>query len=154
MNSTILDITGIGPATAKLLSDSGIRNLSSLAKASVEKVSGIRGFTTARAEKTISAASALLERSEEGEPIKSKDKKPGNKDKARKKSQIKKKEKTRNKSRSKDKKKGKDQKKSKDKKKSKKDNKKGKKAKKNKNAKSKSKEKRKSKSGKNKKRKK
>jgi hypothetical protein len=60
MSSAITDITGIGPAAAAALAEKGIKSLRSLARASVERVSTVPGFSPARAQKVIAAAAELL----------------------------------------------------------------------------------------------
>ena len=60
MQPAITDIPGIGPAAAAALAEHRIRTVASLAKASVEKVSAVPGFSEARASKTIAAAAELL----------------------------------------------------------------------------------------------
>jgi hypothetical protein len=60
MKPVITDITGIGPAAAVALGEHGIRSLRVLARASVEQVSAVPGFSVARANKVIAAAADLL----------------------------------------------------------------------------------------------
>lgn len=60
MKPTIIDISGIGPAAAEALAEHRIRTLTSLARASVEKVAAVPGFSEARAIRVISAAGELL----------------------------------------------------------------------------------------------
>ena len=59
MKPAIIDITGIGPAAAAALGEHGFSSLKALARASVEQVSDVPGFSTARAEKVIAAAAEL-----------------------------------------------------------------------------------------------
>ena len=63
MKTKLIEIVGIGPTTAKQLVDSGIRTVTILADASIEKIAAIRGFATNRAELVISAAKRLLDES-------------------------------------------------------------------------------------------
>jgi len=60
MKPAIIDIPGIGPATADALAEHRIRGVASLARASVEKIATIPGFSEARAAKVIAAAAELL----------------------------------------------------------------------------------------------
>jgi hypothetical protein len=60
MKPAITDITGIGPAAAAALGEHGLSSIKELATASVEQVSAVPGFSTARAEKVIAAAAELL----------------------------------------------------------------------------------------------
>ena len=60
MKPAIMDIPGIGPAAAAALAEHRIKTLAGLARASVEKVSAVPGFSEARAIKVIAEASALL----------------------------------------------------------------------------------------------
>jgi NAD-dependent DNA ligase len=59
MKPAIIDIPGIGPAAAEALAEHRIRTLAALARASVEKISSIPGFSEARAAKIIAAAAEL-----------------------------------------------------------------------------------------------
>ena len=60
MKPVITDITGIGPAAAATLTEHRIKTVANLAKASVEKIAAIPGFSAARAEQVIAAAGELL----------------------------------------------------------------------------------------------
>jgi hypothetical protein len=60
MKPAITDISGIGPAAAAALHEHGIKTLASLARAPVEKISAVPGFSEARATRVIAAASELL----------------------------------------------------------------------------------------------
>jgi Holliday junction resolvasome RuvABC DNA-binding subunit len=60
MKPAIIDISGIGPAAAAVLGEHRIRGLASLARASVEKIASIPGFSEARAAQVIAAATELL----------------------------------------------------------------------------------------------
>jgi NAD-dependent DNA ligase len=59
MKPAIIDIPGIGPAAAEALAEHRIRTLAALARASVEKISSIPGFSEARAARVIAAAAEL-----------------------------------------------------------------------------------------------
>ena len=59
MKPAIIDIPGIGPAAAEALAEHRIRSLAGLARASVEKISSIPGFSEARAAQVIAAAVEL-----------------------------------------------------------------------------------------------
>ena len=65
MKPAIIDIPGIGPAAAAALAEHSINTLTDLAKASVETVSAVPGFSEARAIKVIAAANALLPATDE-----------------------------------------------------------------------------------------
>ena len=60
MKPAIIDITGIGPAAAEALAEHRIRTVATLARASVEKVSAVPGFSEVRATRVIAAATELL----------------------------------------------------------------------------------------------
>ena len=60
MKPAITDISGIGPAAAAVLHEHGIKTLASLARAPVDKISAVPGFSEARATRVIAAASELL----------------------------------------------------------------------------------------------
>lgn len=60
MKPAIIDIPGIGPAAVAALAEHRIKTLAGLARASVETVSAVPGFSEARAIKIIAAASELL----------------------------------------------------------------------------------------------
>ena len=65
MNSgKITDVTGIGPSSAALLSENGIRTVEELARASVRELAEIRGFRGARANRVIAAATEFLEKNQ------------------------------------------------------------------------------------------
>jgi len=87
MKASIIDIAGIGPAAANTLGEHGFNSVKALARASVEQVSAVPGFSTARAQKVIAAATELLATSGAGaaaaaDPEKAgKDKKGKKKDK-------------------------------------------------------------------------
>ena len=60
MKPAIIDITGIGPAAAEALAEHRIRTVASLARAPVEKITAVPGFSDARAARVIAAAGELL----------------------------------------------------------------------------------------------
>jgi hypothetical protein len=60
MKPAIIDIPGIGPATAETLREHRISSLARLAGATVKKISSIPGFSETRAEQVITAAAELL----------------------------------------------------------------------------------------------
>lgn len=95
MKPAITDISGIGPAAAAALGEQGFNSLKALARASIEQVSAVPGFSAARAQKVIAAAAELLGDSSAGTAAsdapeaggkdrKKKDKKKGGKDKKKK----------------------------------------------------------------------
>ena len=114
MKPVINDIPGIGPAAVATLGEHRIKDLASLAKASIEQITAIPGFSEARAAQVISAAAELLAASGTTQPAtdkeaavkKSKTAGKGKKDKKEKK-------KGKGKDKKKDKKKGKEKKKGK-----------------------------------------
>jgi len=59
MKPVITDIPGIGPAAAETLAEHRIRSLAGLARASIEKIAAIPGFSEARATIIIAAAADL-----------------------------------------------------------------------------------------------
>jgi len=111
MKPVITDISGIGPAAAETLAEHRIKSLAGLARASVEKISAIPGFSEARAAKIIAAAAELLTASGSTPPAeKTSSGGKGQKDKKDKKDKKKKdknKEKKKGKGKGKGKKKGK-----------------------------------------------
>ena len=88
MKASITDITGIGPAAAAALTEHGLGSLKALARASVEKVSAVPGFSAARAQKVIAAAAELLAGTPEAaapdKPAKNRKDKKSGKDKKKK----------------------------------------------------------------------
>ena len=60
MKPVITDISGIGPAAEATLAEHGFTSLKALARATVEQLAAVPGFSEARAGKVISAASDLL----------------------------------------------------------------------------------------------
>ena len=82
MKPVITDITGIGPAAAEALAEHRIKTVANLAKASVETITAIPGFSAARAEQVIAAAGELLAESGTTTAAMDTEKKSSNKDKA------------------------------------------------------------------------
>jgi NAD-dependent DNA ligase len=72
MKPAIIDIPGIGPAAAEALAEHRVKSLASLARASVETISAIPGFSEARAAKVIAAAAELLALTGNTPPVKDK----------------------------------------------------------------------------------
>jgi NAD-dependent DNA ligase len=103
MKPAIIDITGIGPAAAATLGEHGFSTLKALAKASVEQVSTVPGFSAARAQKVIAAAAELLA-STTAETAAADTPEKDDKDKKKKKKDKKKKDKKRKKGKGKNKK--------------------------------------------------
>ena len=143
MKPAITDIAGVGPVAADALAEHGINTLTRLARASIERVAAVPGFSEARAARVIAAAAELLEATAGSVPREDETPQPqsGTSQDIQGKKAKKDKDKRKGKSRGKDKKKGKGKVKgkgkSKDKGKSKgknkgKDKKKGKKGKKGK----------------------
>lgn len=60
MSKAIEDVAGIGPATAKILQESGILSADDLAARQVEEVAAIKGFSQVRAAQVIAAARELF----------------------------------------------------------------------------------------------
>ena len=60
MATSLENVTGIGPATAKILTDSGITSAEDLAARQVEEVAAVRGFSTVRAAQVLAAARELF----------------------------------------------------------------------------------------------
>ena len=75
MAQTIENIPGIGGSTAQLLKDGGFKTIKSIAQATPEELSAVRGFGPIRALRVIEAATALL-KSEDAPRKASKPKKP------------------------------------------------------------------------------
>jgi phosphohistidine phosphatase len=61
---SLIEVKGIGPATAKLLADQGITSIEDLALAKLGAVTAVQGFSEIRAARVIDAAKALLQGSE------------------------------------------------------------------------------------------
>jgi len=80
MNTPILNVRGIGPATADLLIENGITSAEQLAAQKVGTLAAVKGFCEARAQKVIADAQALFavstseESEEESTPVKNTDK--------------------------------------------------------------------------------
>ena len=144
MKPAISDIPGVGPVAADALAEHRLTTLTQLARASIERVAAVPGFSETRAARVIAAAGELLGTSGEatapdaetpqqqtGEPQDSAEKKTKkDKDKRKGKAKGKDKKKGKGKDKGKDKRKGKE--KAKDKGKDKKKGKKGNKGKKGK----------------------
>lgn len=60
MKPAIIDINGIGPAAVETLAEYRINSVNALARASVEKIAAIPGFSEARAARVIAEAADLL----------------------------------------------------------------------------------------------
>ena len=90
MKPVITDISGIGPAAAEVLAEHRIRTVASLARASVEKITAVPGFSEARATRVIAAATELLDASATSPAIAAKPPKAGGKGKKDKKGKGKK----------------------------------------------------------------
>ncbi len=67
MSTSILDVNGIGPASAALLKDAGITTADELATATVARIVLVKGFNQIRATMVIEAAATLLAAAEESE---------------------------------------------------------------------------------------
>ena len=120
MPKSVLDVRGVGQSTAEILSSHGFHSAEDLARAKIEELTAIQGFSTVRAERVIGDAKALLASLETG-----KTEKPATKEKPAakvKKDQSKKEKKNKKEKKQKNGKKkssGKDQNKKKNKKKNK-----------------------------------
>ncbi|MDC1286670.1 helix-hairpin-helix domain-containing protein [Gammaproteobacteria bacterium] len=60
MTTALTKISGIGPSTAKVLTENGFNSARQLADTTIAQLSRVPGFSTARASRTIQAANALL----------------------------------------------------------------------------------------------
>lgn len=60
MPKSLLDVRGIGESTAKTLSEHGYHSAEDLARAKIEELTAIQGFSSIRAESVIEDAKALL----------------------------------------------------------------------------------------------
>lgn len=58
------DVKGIGPATARLLIEAGLKTVEDLANASIDQVKAIQGFSDIRAAKIIEEARDILSKEE------------------------------------------------------------------------------------------
>ena len=65
MKKTIVDVKGIGPTSAALLIEAGIRTIEDLATAALAKVTAVQGFSDIRAARVIEESKALLAKEEE-----------------------------------------------------------------------------------------
>lgn len=96
MTRSILDVKGIGPATAKVLAEHGFQSAQQLARTEVAQLAAVPGFSETRAAQVIAAAKSLDQEvkaavaempKEESKPEKGKkEKKDKSKDKKSKKS--------------------------------------------------------------------
>lgn len=126
MATAVINISGIGPQTAKILEEHGLKTAEAIVKAGKVKLQAVPGFGPSRAKATVSAANALLSGNSSTAAGKASDKKnTTNKDNKNKKDKSKKDKAKKDKKSNKDKKK--DKPKKKDKKDKKKKQKKGKK---------------------------
>ena len=112
MKPAIIDINGIGPAAVETLAEYRINSVNALARASIEKIAAIPGFSEARAARMIAAAADLLAPSGMTQSTDDSDREPSKKDKKDKKGKKgkkdkKKKKKGKGKNKGKGKKKGK-----------------------------------------------
>ena len=98
MSTPITDITGIGPATADILSEQGYKSAEDLAATNVKTLCAVPGFGPIKAKSTIAAAKKIA-----GKPAKKK--KAASKPKSKTKSDKKKKDAKSSKPKKKDKKK-------------------------------------------------
>lgn len=60
MSTSLLQVRGIGPATAAILTENGITTAEELAKQTVRQVASIKTFSEVRAQQVIEDANALL----------------------------------------------------------------------------------------------
>ena len=60
MATTLIEVNGIGPATAKALAEHGIISAEDLAKAELGTIMAVPGFSEIRANKSIAAARAVV----------------------------------------------------------------------------------------------
>ena len=60
MTTALTKIPGIGPSTAKVLTENGFKSARQLADTTIAQLSKVPGFSTARASRTIKAANAML----------------------------------------------------------------------------------------------
>jgi len=107
MKPAIIDINGIGPAAVETLAEYRINSVNALARASIEKIAAIPGFSEARAATVIAEAADLLAASGTTQPADDSDKQRDKKDKKGKKGKKDKKKKGKGKNKGKGKKKGK-----------------------------------------------
>lgn len=66
MPNSVLDVRGIGQSTAETLAGHGFHSAEDLARATIEELTAIQGFSTIRAERVIGDAKALLASLESG----------------------------------------------------------------------------------------
>ena len=60
MTTALTKVSGIGPSTAKVLTENGFESAQQLADTTIVQLSKVPGFSAARASRTIKAANALL----------------------------------------------------------------------------------------------
>ncbi len=103
MSTSILEVRGIGPASANMLAEGGITTAEELAVQKVGQVTSIKGFSAIRAKQAIDAAKELLKAKQiSPAPEPKPEKKSPSKKKAKEKSKEKKKAKSKAKSSKKD----------------------------------------------------
>jgi Holliday junction resolvasome RuvABC DNA-binding subunit len=107
MKLAIIDIKGIGPAAVETLAEYRINSVNALARASIEKIAAIPGFSETRAAMVIAEAADLLAASGITQPADDSDKQHGKKDKKKDKEKKGKGKKGKGKNKGKGKKKGK-----------------------------------------------
>jgi len=71
MTTALTKVSGIGPSTAKVLTENGFESAQQLADTTILQLSKVPGFSTARASRTIKAANALLSVSADASAISS-----------------------------------------------------------------------------------
>jgi Holliday junction resolvasome RuvABC DNA-binding subunit len=81
MKPAIIDVNGIGPAAVETLAEYRINSVNALARASIEKIAAIPGFSEVRAARVIAAAADLLAPSEMTQSTDDSDREPSKKDK-------------------------------------------------------------------------
>ena len=86
MDSTLIDVPGIGADRAKALAEHGIGKLEELAAASVDRIAAVPGFGPVSARRSKQAAVELVTSSEPSRKAEKKGKKGRRKDKSAKKS--------------------------------------------------------------------
>lgn len=105
-DSQLTRIPGIGPATARTLTDSGFASVEAIAKAATEDLARVPGFGSIRAAVVITSAQTLVT-VDGGEPVTSAAPEKADKAKGKKKKKKKNKKKDKKKDKGKSKKKGK-----------------------------------------------
>ena len=107
MKPAVIDIKGIGPAAVETLAEYRINSVNALARASIEKIAAIPGFSETRAAMVIAEAADLLAASGITQSADDSDKQHGKKDKKKDKEKKGKGKKGKGKNKGKGKKKGK-----------------------------------------------